>query len=179
MSFEDDLNTPMERDWADVDLMVNGHLHRFRFTALDGLTWATECDRSPMRDDVGFDKAYGYDIRALTMRVAPLSGARVDGDALVPLRVDPFDEKHPNAPRVDEWADLFALIDGAAFRNISDTIWQLNEYLPQEAVKAAKKASAASAAHSNSPANSASPREGSGVGSRKKPRTTSTTTRGA
>lgn len=176
MSFEDDLKTPVARDWSDVDVVLNGTLHVFRFTALDGLTWAAESDKCPMRPDVDFDRAYGYDIRKLTVAVAPLSGARLVDGELVPLRVDPVNPSHPNAPRVDEWGDLFARIDGHTFRKISDTIWGLNEYLPGEAVKAAKKALEGSGTPSASPSSSGSRPAGSSVGSRKKQPGMSTTT---
>lgn len=174
MSFEDDLNTPVELPFEDIEVALNGHLHVFRFTALDGLTWANECDKAPIRPGITLDSAFGYDLRQLTLNVAPLCGARlVDGEP-VKLRVD---QPNPRSltPEVDEWRDLFSKIDGQTFRRIGDAIWGLNELLPMEAVKAAKKAQAASRPSSDSPAKSGSPRAASTGGSRKKPHVSSTT----
>lgn len=175
MSFEDDLATDVERNWADVQVALNGHLHVFRFTALDGLEWANQCDNYPIRPGVTMDSAFGYDLRALTVGVAPLCAVRmVDGEP-VPLRVDAVNPLFPKAARVDEWRDLFAKLDGAAIRRMGDTIWALNEQFPLEAVAAAKKALAGSAKPSRSRSSSVSPRNGSSAGSRKKSPSTSTT----
>lgn len=174
MSFEDDLNTPIELPSDDIEVVLNGHLHVFRFTALDGLTWANECDKAPVRPDVTLDSAFGYDLRQLTLNVAPLCGARlVDGEP-VKLRVDPPNPRSL-APEVNEWRDLFSKIDGQTFRRIGDAIWGLNELLPMEAVKAAKKAQAASRPSSDSPAKLVSPRAASTGGNRKSTPSTNTT----
>lgn len=178
MSFSDDLNTPTERDWTDVEIALGGNLHTLRFTAVDGLTWANYCDRHPARPGVPLDGAYGYDLRSLTVEIAPICGQLVvDGEPTL-LRVEPPNRLHPEAPRVDEWAELFAKIDGQTFRRISDAIWALNEFIPQQAVATAKKALAASKTPSTSRSNSGSPHGGSSAGSRKKPQSTSTTTAG-
>jgi hypothetical protein len=151
MSFEDDLNAPLERISRDVDLTLGGHLYTLRFTALDGLTWANETDKYPMRPGIAFDSFYGYDIRALTEGVAPLCGVRVDGNTTTELSDD-------------AWANLFARIDGLAFKNISDALFWVNELAPEQAVEAAKKALASSEATSSLPSNSVSPPEGSTAG---------------
>lgn len=155
MSFEDDLNAPVAKDTADVDVILNDQLYTLRFTALDGLVWAAECDKYPMRPDVAFDRVYGYNIRSLTVGAAPLSGARVDGDTTVPLSEQ-------------NWRELFKRIDGAAFKRVTDAIWALNEYNPAQAVEAAKKALAGLGKTSASRSSSVSPRAASGAGSRKK-----------
>lgn len=177
MSFSDDLNdTPTERDWADLEIALNGNLYTLRFTALDGLAWANECAKAPARPGMTFDSYFGYDLQALTKNVAPLCGVLVNADGTTtPLRVEPVNRIHPEAPRVDEWADLFAKMGGQTFRRIGDVLFELNENLPMKAVAEAKKARAVSAAPSTSPKRSASPRGGSSGGSRKKPPTTSTT----
>lgn len=176
MSFSDDLQTPTERDWIDVEIVVGGNLHTLRFTAVDGLTWANYCDKHPIRPGVALDGTYGYDLRSLTVEIAPICGVlMVDGEPTL-LRVEPLNRLHPEAPRVDEWADLFAKIDGQTFRRISDAIWALNEFIPQQAVASAKKALAASKTPSISRSSSGSPRGGSTAGNRKKSRSTSTTT---
>lgn len=174
MSFSDDLKTPVERDWVDVDIVLSGNLHTLRFTALDGLTWANACDNHPMRPGVALDGAYGYDLRGLTIEAAALSGVLVDGDTTVPLVVEKVDPKHPDTAHVDEWAALFAKVDGQTFRRISDAIWVLNELIPQQAVEAAKKALAVSETPSSSPTDSESPLGGSSDGNPKKPSATST-----
>lgn len=177
MSFSDDLKAAAgPRDFVDVDIAINGNLHTLRFTALDGLTWANECDRHPIRPGVTLDAAYGYDLRALTVDVAPLCGMLLVDGIPTPLDVDPVNPQRPDAPRKDEWADLFAMIDGQTFRRIGDALWALNEYIPQQAVAAAKKAQAASRQSSKPASSSVSPRKGSSAGSRQKQPSTSTTT---
>lgn len=167
MSFEDDLNAPVERDTFNVDALLNGTLYRLRFTAMDGLAWARECDKYPMHADAEgrfdhFQLAYGYDIRALTIGTAPLCGVRVDGDDLIPLTDG-------------QWTALFAHIDGLTFKRISDAIFGLNDRFPQQAVEDAKKLLAASVRPSKRASSSASPRGGSSGGSRKRPQSSSTT----
>lgn len=163
MSFDDDLNAPFEKDWSDVDVLLNGTLYTFRFTALDAHVWADACDRAPVRADVTFDQTYGYDIREMTLSLAPLCGLRRVGDFFEELSAD-------------QWRVLLERIDGHTFNRIGEVLWALNEALPAEAVAGAKKALAAGAAISSSQSDLVSPRKGSGVGSRKKSTVTSTTT---
>jgi hypothetical protein len=140
MSFQDDLNAQKSAaiPHRDVDVLLNGVLYLFRFKKMSGLDWASESDKYPARPGVLLDMRYGYNLRALTEGVAPLCGVRVDGDEEVPLIVETVSRENPDA--VDEWADLFAGIDGSTFQRISDAIWDLNEYGPSQAVEAAKKA---------------------------------------
>lgn len=176
MTFEDDLKATVDPDWVDVDALLNGNLYKLRFTALDGPTWANECDKYPMRPDVMLDQTYGYDLRALTLGVAPLTGKLVEADGtLRALQVEPPDPRNPNKPVVNEWRDLLNKVDGQTFRRISDAIWALNEYLPSEAVKAAKKALTDSETPSASQSNSVSPRSDSTDGNRPKPGPPTTT----
>lgn len=141
MTFEDDLAAQVvkPRPSQDVDVLINGTPYTFRFVQIDGFEWAAECDKHPARPGVLLDTRYGYNLRSLTKAVARLSGTRVDGDKLIPLRVDKVDPKAA-VVGVDEWASLFKNIDGAAFQRISDAIWALNEYAPANAIEAAKKA---------------------------------------
>lgn len=117
----------------------------FRFKKMDAFEWASECDNYPIRPTVRLDRAYGYNLRTLTIGVAPLCGVRMEGDTEVPLRVDPPKTKG----RVDEWRSLFKAIDGDQFQRISDALFELNQYGPQQAVEAAKKALSGSADASN------------------------------
>jgi hypothetical protein len=162
MTFEEDLKADVEPDWVDVDALLNGTLYKLRFKALDGPTWANECDKYPMRPDVVLDSTYGYNLRALTLGVAPLCGARVDGDTTVDMPAQ-------------QWAALLTKVDGQTFRRISDAIWALNEYLPSEAVKAAKKALTDSETPSTSPSDSESLPSDSTGGNRPKPGPPTTT----
>lgn len=151
MTFEDDLAAEPVTDFRDVDVLLNDKLYTLRFTQMDGLEWAMECDKYPMRPDVAFDRNYGYNIRALTMAAAVVSGARVETDATVPLSED-------------AWRSLFKRLDGAAFKRITDAIWSLNEYAPAKAVEAAKKALDGSGNTSASRSSSGSRRAGSSGG---------------
>jgi len=141
MTFEDDLAAvqSVERPWADVPVMINNHLHMFRFVQMDGAEWAAEADKHPARPGVGIDERYGYNLRSLIKGAAPLCGFRLVDGVPVALRVDPI-VKGSKAARVDEWASVWKAISGHDFQRVTDAIWSLNEYLPQKAVEAAKKA---------------------------------------
>jgi hypothetical protein len=147
MSFEDDLKTQETAPipFEDVDILLNGTLYVFRFKKMDAFEWAAQCDNYPARPTVLIDRAYGYNIRTMTMGVAPLCGVRLEGDTEVELRVDPPKTRG----RVDEWRSLFKAIDGDAFQRITDALFNLNQYGPQQAVEAAKKALTGSAAASS------------------------------
>jgi hypothetical protein len=155
MSFEDDLaaaQTPEDKH-IDVLVLINKKPYTLRFRPMDGLEWAAETDRHPARPGVLVDTRYGYNLRTLTRAAAPRSGVVVvDGEERT-LRVDPIVQQLPGMPkppaRVDEWADIFRAISGHEFQRITDAIWSLNEYGPQEAVEAAGKALADSANTSN------------------------------
>jgi len=151
MSFEDDLaaaQTPEDKH-IDVLVLINKKPHLLRFRPMDGLEWAAETDRHPARPGVLVDSRYGYNLRTLTRAAAARSGVLVVNGEERTLRVDPFIPQLPGEPappaRVDQWADLFRAISGHEFQRITDAIWTLNEYGPQEAVEAAGKALAGSA----------------------------------
>lgn len=137
MTFADDLKkakaakTPHE----DVPVLIAGTLHTLRFSQMDGLEWAAETDRHPIRQDVAVDGQFGYNVRTLTVAVALASGARMEGAQAVPLSEE-------------EWQETFAAISGAEFQAITDAIWGLNEMNPRlavaRAVDMAKKARARS-----------------------------------
>jgi hypothetical protein len=117
-------------------------------TQMDGIAWASETDKFPARPGVLVDQRYGYNLRPLTKHVAPKCSVLFDADGNeVELRVDPPEVKKD---RVNQWADLFANIDGATFQRISDALFGLNEIWPAQAVDAAKKARTASAMASSS-----------------------------
>jgi hypothetical protein len=148
MSFDDDLEAAVlaEKDWADVEISLNGKYHVLRFFEMDALLWADQTDRFPARPRVLLDMRYGYNLRPLSMAVAPLTGKLVDGDKLVDLTED-------------QWRKLFkGALKGAPIMRIGDALFNLNEYLPGLEVEAAKKAfEVESAQKLNSPELSASP----------------------
>jgi hypothetical protein len=168
MSFEDDLAADVDPDWLNVDIQLNGKPYTFRFTAMNGLDWATECDRHPARPGVKLDLQYGYNLRSIAEAVAPVCGVRVVGDPL---------GEETEALSAEQWETLLGKADGQTYRHLTDAIWAVNEYLPAQAVVAAKKALAAPKTPSSSRSKSASPRGASSGGSQKKPPSTSTTTR--
>lgn len=131
MTFEDDLKAEFEapKPTKDVDVKLNGKLYTFRFELMDSVEWASATDRAPARPGVLLDMRFGYNLRALVPLVAPMSGKRVDGDELVDLTPD-------------QWRNLFKALPGASVMRIGDTLFDLNEYEPGEAVKELKKASA-------------------------------------
>lgn len=147
MSFDEDLDAQMNRelDTVDVPVTVNGKLRTLRFTEMDGLKWADFCDRSPARPGVLLDMRYGYNLRELTKIAAPASGVLVDGDTVTELSTE-------------QWAKLLKGLPGSSAQRIGDALFNLNEWMPGQAVEDAKKAFAAeSAKNSPSPDNSESP----------------------
>jgi hypothetical protein len=152
MSFEDDLKAvsvaPVE--YLDVDVLLNGNVHVFRFEQMDGLEWAAETDRHPQRPGVGIDSLYHYNLRSLIKAVAPMCGGRLVDGKVVKLQVDPINPKKPHDKnRVDEWRDLWKRMDGNTFQRITNAIWALNERLPELQIEAAKKALSDSAKSSD------------------------------
>jgi hypothetical protein len=143
MSFDDDLEAAFtsEKDWVDVEVSLNGNLHVLRFFEMDGLEWADQTDRFPARPGVLLDMRYGYNLRPLAKAVAIATGKLVEGDTTKDI---------PAA----QWEKLFkGALAGAPIMRIGDAIFNLNEYLPGQAVEAAKKAAAVESAQKlNSPA---------------------------
>lgn len=123
MTFADDLKkaTAAKTPHADVPVIIGGTLHTLRFTQMDGMSWAAETDRHPIRQDVDIDAQFGYNIRSLTVSAAIASGSRVEGSQPVPLSEE-------------EWEAVFAAVSGSEFQAITDAIWGLNEYNPRVAV---------------------------------------------
>lgn len=167
MSLDDDLDAQIaaEAEYADVDVLINGKLRTLRFFQMDGLEWADQCDRYPARPGVLLDSKYGYNLRPLSRATAPLCGKMVDGESLVNLTKE-------------QWVKLFNGLAPASVMRIGDCIFNLNEWLPGQAVEAAKKALAAeSAPNSASHEPSASPgADSSAANPEQSPDTNTTTT---
>lgn len=150
MSFEDDLKAEREAPikFTDVQVELNGTLHTFRFLQLSGPEWAAETDYHPARATLPdeqtpdrpliplVDQRYGYNIRSLCMSVAKKTGRRVEGEKLVEL-----------TPQ--QWDDLYRAIPGSTKAAIDDAIWTLNEAEPTDRILSLKKASAAASAKSS------------------------------
>lgn len=151
MSFLDDLNaaTQTERPTADVTVLLNGNPYTLRFTQMTGIDWGMLVDKHPPRvsglaaekpgdNPVYIDLKYGYNIRAVILEAAPLSGAIVGEDPISTAK----------------WEQLLKALDGAAFQRVCDTIFDLNEIAPEKAVDAARKGQKRRQASSSSPSNS-------------------------
>lgn len=134
MSELDDLNDDLdaqlanEPDAVTVDVLVNGKLRKLQFTEMDGLAWADLTDRCPPRMDAPLDKAYGFNIRLVVAHAAPISGRMKSGDEWVELSEA-------------QWTKLLRGQKGAQIRTIGDALFQLNQWAPDQAVAAARKAS--------------------------------------
>lgn len=109
-----------------------------RFTQLRGTDWAALTSEFPPRSGVAVDKMYAYNFDAVTLAAARfvdadgrVYGHRLEDGVEVPLVVK---------PETDEWADLFDALSGHDLRNVRNTIWGLNEYLPQMQMEALGKA---------------------------------------
>lgn len=165
MSFDDDLDAQLsaDKDTRDVDVVLNGKLVTFRFVQMDALEWAAATDMFPARPKVLLDMRYGYNLRGLTPLAAARSGKRVDGDKLVELTPE-------------QWEKLFKALPGAHVMRIGDSLFDLNEYSPGEAVVALKKELAdVSALSSDLPETLESLPDDSKVGSLKSSPSTDTT----
>lgn len=144
MSFLDDLAAAeaAARPYTEVPVIVGGELHTLRFQQMDPLDWAEETDRHPARPGVMLDKRYGYNLRTLVKAVAPRCGHVVEDGKLVELTYEPahLDEHGQPVPESGQWVTLLKSLAGHEFQKITNAIWSLNEYLPEEAIKAARKA---------------------------------------
>lgn len=129
MTFEDDIKAQYEapKPTDDVTVLLNGTAYTFRFTQMDGVAWASAADQAVARPGVLIDTYTGYNLRALTLLVAPQTGKRIDGDTLVDLTPD-------------QWRNLFKGLPGASVAKICDAVFKLNHIGPAEAVEDAKKA---------------------------------------
>jgi len=128
MSFEDDLDTDLEPDFKDVDVLVNKKLHTFRFTQMSGIDWGSLVVYFPVRVGSELDQQYGYNIDGLCMEAAKRTGVRLE-------------DGEPVEMAAESWAKLWPKLSGHDFISIKDTIWGLNEFWPGAAVDKAKKAS--------------------------------------
>jgi hypothetical protein len=112
---------------ADAVVQIGDSSYTFRFTRMRGIQWAVEAVKHPARPGVLLDARYGYNLHDMVRAVAPLTGARVDGDDLVQVETK-------------QWKALFESLDAAGVQEIVDTVWALNEWNPQQELEAAKKA---------------------------------------
>lgn len=130
LSFEDDLKTEFEEPapTKDVDVVLNGNLHTFRITRMDGVEWASLVDMFPARPGVLLDMRYGYNLRPLTLAALPKSAKHINGDTLEDLTEE-------------QWRKLFKTVPGAYIERFSDAVFLLNEHGPNDEVDQAKKAS--------------------------------------
>lgn len=110
-------------------------LETIRFIRLPGNKWAEITSAHPPRPGVAIDHVRQYNFDA-----APLAAAqyvdeatgkayagRVEGDELVPISAE-------------EWADILSTSSGFEVQQIRDTVWGLNEYLPEMTIAALGKA---------------------------------------
>jgi hypothetical protein len=139
MSFSDLLSKAREadRESRTVEVTVAGELLELTFTELPGMDWASITAKHPPRLDAPVDLRYGYNVHGVCADAAKVNGVVRQGDEVVTPRVD-------GKEKIDEWADLIALLSGHDLNSVCDAVFALNEWLPQQRVAAAKKASTAS-----------------------------------
>jgi len=102
-----------------------------RFTELPGEQWQEIAARCPARPSAPIDRQHGYNVDIACRLAAPLCGVRVDGDDLLPLRVEKATE---NSAAVNEWDELFAVISGHEIALIFSAIYELNVYAPAKRI---------------------------------------------
>lgn len=107
-----------------------------RFTRMSGDEWSEVTARNPLRLDVPIDRHYGYNMNGVCRSAAPVSGARLEGDELIPLEVV---RGTAGAPAVDEWSDLFGTIGGHEMGLIIEAVYELNEWEPAHRIDLLKK----------------------------------------
>jgi hypothetical protein len=127
----------IEQEIAAVDAEAAEALVTLRFTRMNPWAWAEVTAHCTMRPDVALDRKYGYNYQEVCRLVAPLSGARVEGEITVPLIVQ---EATDTTPAIDEWADLWDSISGHEVIRIVDTIFFLNEFEAENRIEQLKKA---------------------------------------
>lgn len=121
-----------------------------RFTQLPGHEWSSITSKCPPRPFVPVDTEYGYNFDDATIAAARFVdgsgsayGARLEDGKEVALVVEP--KTADNANPTDEWADLLSILSGHEVRNIRNTVWGLNEYLPKLRIEQMGKAFGATA----------------------------------
>lgn len=142
------------------DDLAEGTVVTLRFEQLPGHAWAEIGARHPARVDVAIDRAYGYNYHAVatdaalyhdpaTLPGGPEGRGYVfqvvapDGDGAEPAVVPITDE---------QMAGILDVVTGHEYERVASTIWELNDYGPQQRLARAGKASrAGSANRSNSP----------------------------
>jgi len=132
----DEASVSIQAQLDDLVAASAASLVTLRFVRMDSATWSDIADRCPVRHDAPIDRQYGYNVNAACRLAAPLSGARLEGDALVPLVVE---KGTTETPGVNEWADLFEAISGHEISQIIEAIFELNLYEPARRVDQLKK----------------------------------------
>ena len=120
---------------AAIEAEAAGNVFIIRFRALPAEDWADITGRSPARLDVPVDRMYGYNVHDAARAAAPLSG--------VHLVVAPDADATEEQLTEEQWERLFKLLSGRDFGRITDAIFDLNDYGPQQRLDAARKASRA------------------------------------
>lgn len=139
MSFSEDLAKAKARTKEKsepVDVAVGDNVYTLVFTESPGQWWAHVTSKHPMRLDNPIDRSYGYNFHAVVAEIAETAcEITCDGD-LVEMVID-----RKSKPPVNQWADLFAVIDGSAYTQLADACFGLNQWAPDQRVAALKKAS--------------------------------------
>lgn len=138
MSFEEDLakaKTRVKPKSDPVDVAVGDSVYTFVFTEAPGQWWAHVTSKHPPQLDNNIDRMYGYDLRAVVAEIAETTcEITCDGVPVKPI----VDRKAK--PPVNQWADLFAVIDGSAYTQLADAVFALNQWAHDQRVAALKKA---------------------------------------
>ena len=104
-----------------------------------------------MRPDQPIDRAYGYNFHAVVPEIAESTCTVTRDGEPVTLTVEPWSSQNRNP--INEYRDLFAVLDGGAFSRVADVVFQLNQWGPDQRTLALGKASrVVSETNSDSPA---------------------------
>lgn len=119
-------------------------LETIRFIRLPGGKWSEITSAHPPRPGAAIDHVRQYNFDAVPIAAAQYVdeetgkayAGRVDGDEVVPISAE-------------EWADILSTASGFEIKQIRDTVWGLNEYLPEVTIGALGKAFGATARSGN------------------------------
>lgn len=142
MSFKEDLAEAKAAPLPEsdpIDVVIGKNLYTLQFVRAGGKLWAATTAMYPATSGSLVALRYGYDAHAVVQVIAEKTGTvRLNGE-VVELLVE---KKTPENPTpVNEWSDLFGVLDGHSFSLVADAIWALNEWGPEQQVAALKKAS--------------------------------------
>jgi len=114
-------------EWAVAAVHFGDEVVRFKFTELDGRTWAGFTTAAHPRPGNVVDATFGFNVTLAAELAAPVSGVRVDADGV--------ETELSEA----QWGKLFERVDPRGRQSITDAVVGANEYAHIGRLNNAKK----------------------------------------